>query len=130
MILVFLSFFNCCFLLDLFWLLNIKLVRNWASWFNWGLWFNGLRVWDLFPSLEDSSRISWVFFSLFKVDVFFFHFYRSSFISLMIRLFFFFLSISLLYDFFNHIFFVVYLFLVCLYINLFSLVLFMSRVTF
>jgi hypothetical protein len=40
-----LGFFNCCYLLDLLWLINIKLVRNWAFEFSMSLGFNGSRVW-------------------------------------------------------------------------------------
>jgi hypothetical protein len=88
-------FFNCCSLLDLFWLINIKLVRNYVFLFRLGLRFNGLLVWDFCLGLESSPEFFWVFFFFFKGYVFF-QFYHSIFISLVIMFFFF---ICLLYDF-------------------------------
>jgi hypothetical protein len=113
---VFFGFFNCCYLLDLLWLINIKLVRNWAFEFSMSLGFNGSRVWDLYPNLEDLSEFFLVFFfSLLKL--FFFQFYHLTFISLLIKLFFClsaFDMIFLIVHFFSFPFFVYP------YINLFS----------
>jgi hypothetical protein len=61
---VFLSFFNRCSLLDLLWLIHIKMIRNWAFWFSFDLEFNGLRVWDFCPGLEGSLKFSRFFLKL------------------------------------------------------------------
>jgi hypothetical protein len=121
---VFFGFFNCCYLLDLLWLINIKLVRNWAFEFSMSLGFNGSRVWDLYLNLEDLSEFFLVFFfSLLKL--FFFQFYHLTFISLLIRLFF--LFVCLWHDFLNRAFFFVSLFCLSIYQPFFSIIS-MSRV--
>jgi len=59
---VFSDLYICYSLLDILWLINIKLIENWASWFSSGLEFNGLQDWDLYPSLKNSSRFTWYIF--------------------------------------------------------------------
>jgi len=111
-----LNLFNCFFLLDLLCLINIKLIRNWTYWVNLSLEFNELCIWDICLDLESSPEFS-CFFPLNLM--FFFQLYHLAFISLVIRLCFFFL-IFLLYDFFNSVFLIVScIFLVFPYISLF-----------
>jgi hypothetical protein len=94
---IFTDLFICCSLLDLLWLINMKLVGNWASCISLSLGFNVMWVWDLCPSLEGLPWFSYfIFFFFFKLM--FFKFYHSIFISLTIRLCFFFICI--LYVFF------------------------------
>jgi len=90
---IFLSLYIYCSLLDMLWLINIKLVGNWASWFSSGLEFNELRVWDFSSSLKGPLLFAWFIFIPFFFQLMFFQFHHLAFISLVVMLCFFFICL-------------------------------------